>query len=270
LYSYPFSGTDNFFKQFTVDGTGVHALTTAGTASAMTNEVDFSMAAAGTQIYTSSGNVWDSTTKQLLPTIPLAIYNISSNPNAVAVAVDPTLTRVYYGGNQTAGLLVTAYDTKTLSTQASLNFGPQSGLYTTNLTRWGRDGFSFLDGTSLILFRSSVLAGTAPPAPSLAFTVADHAYGDASFSVNATSNSQGAMTYSVLSGPATVSGSMVTITGAGQVQLQVFQAASGDYTTATKVATFQVTPAVLTLKANDATRTYGAANPTFSGSRAGR
>ena len=268
LYSYPFSATDNFFKQFTVDGTGVHVLATTGTASASTNESDFSIKAAGTQIYTSSGNVWDSTTKQLLGTIPLSIYNYTSAPS-VEISVDPTSTRVYYGGPQTEGLLVTAYDTKTLSSQASLNFGNQAGVYITDLMRWGTDGFSFLNGTSLVLFRSSVLAGTTPLAPSLALTVADHAYGDTSFSVNATSNSPGAVTYSVVSGPATLSGNMVTITGAGQVKLQVVQASTSGYTTATQVATFQVAPAVLTIKANDATRSYGATNPAFSGSVSG-
>ncbi len=164
LYSAPFSTTDNFFNQFTVSGASINALTTTATASTITNESDSSIAAAGTQIYTTSGNVWDSTNKHLLGTIPTSLYG-GLTP---AIAVDPALTRVYYGGLQTSGLVVTAYDTKTLSSQASLNFGNSLSIRPTNLARWGADGFGFLDGSSLILFRSSLLAGTAPaalPAP---------------------------------------------------------------------------------------------------------
>jgi hypothetical protein len=349
LYSYPFSSTDNFFKQFSVDATGVHAITTPGTASKVTNEVDFSIVAAGTQIYTSSGNVWDSTNKQLLGTIPLSIYNLTSNPYAVGIAVEPNGARVYYGCDQAAGVTITAYDAKTLAAQASLSFADTSMLYTTNLSRWGTDGFAFLSGTSLILFRSSALAGTNLLAPSVTFEVPDHIIGDAPFAVNATSNSPGeivytvlsgpatisgntvtitgvgkvvlqaiqgasgaygeaevnatfnvvdsvptlsfsvpdhtygdnpvilsasspstgALTYSVLSGSATVTGNLLTITGAGQVKVQVSQEASGNYAAKTQVATFQVAPAVLTIKASDLTRVYGVTNPSFVGTISG-
>ena len=48
----------------------------------------------------------------------------------------------------------------------------------------------------------------------------DQTYGAAPFGVSATSNSTGAITYSVVSGPATISGSTVTTTGAGSVTLK--------------------------------------------------
>src|SRR5258707_4487459 len=56
-------------------------------------------------------------------------------------------------------------------------------------------------------------------APTITFAVANHTYGDAPFAVSATSNATGAFTYSVVSGPATISGSTVTLTGAGTVVL---------------------------------------------------
>ena len=56
----------------------------------------------------------------------------------------------------------------------------------------------------------------------------------------ATSNSTGAFTYTVVSGPATISGSTVTLTGAGTVVLQASEAADSNYTAATKNATFTV------------------------------
>jgi hypothetical protein len=99
--------------------------------------------------------------------------------------------------------------------------------------------------------------------------IAGKTYGDAPFVVSATSNSGGVVTYSVASGPARVSGSTVTITGAGIVTLQASSAAQGDYAAATRTASFVVAPAQLTLTANDATRFYGGVNPLFSGTITG-
>ena len=84
----------------------------------------------------------------------------------------------------------------------------------------------------------SVVVNPAPP--TITFTVPNHTYGDAPFTVSATSNSTGAMTYSVVSGPATISGATVTLTGAGTVVLQASQAATGNYTLGTQTATFTV------------------------------
>jgi hypothetical protein len=84
------------------------------------------------------------------------------------------------------------------------------------------------------------LYNVAAAAPTIHFTVPNHTYGDAPFAVMATSNSTGAITYAVVSGPATISGSSVTLTGAGTVTLQASQAASADYLAGTQQATFAV------------------------------
>ena len=63
----------------------------------------------------------------------------------------------------------------------------------------------------------------------------------------ATSNSTGAFTYTVVSGPATISGSTVTLTGAGTVVLQASEAADSNYAAATKNATFTVGRATPTI-----------------------
>jgi streptogramin lyase len=64
---------------------------------------------------------------------------------------------------------------------------------------------------------------------------------DTPFAVSATSNSSGAITYSVVSGPATIAGSTVTLTGiAGTVVLQAAQAASSSYGPGTQNASFTV------------------------------
>src|SRR6202041_2283951 len=76
--------------------------------------------------------------------------------------------------------------------------------------------------------------------PAIVFSVANQTYGAVPFTVAATSNSTGAFTYSVVSGPATISGSTVTLTGAGTVVLSAMQAASGSYTSATVTTSFTV------------------------------
>jgi hypothetical protein len=53
-------------------------------------------------------------------------------------------------------------------------------------------------------------------------------------------NTSGAFTYSVVSGPAIVTGSTATLTGAGSVELQVSQAAGATFSLTTATATFTV------------------------------
>jgi RHS repeat-associated protein len=95
--------------------------------------------------------------------------------------------------------------------------------------------------------------------PTITFSVSNQTYGVAPFAVSASSNSSGSITYSVVSGPATISGSIVTIAGAGTVVLQASQVASGNYTAGTEDASFivnglpvsiTVSPTTATLSAN--------------------
>jgi hypothetical protein len=93
--------------------------------------------------------------------------------------------------------------------------------------------------------------------PAIAFTVANHTYGDAAFTISASSNSTGAFTYSVVSGPATVSGSTVTLTGAGTVVLQASQAADTNYVAATQNVTFTVAAIAPTVSFTVPNHSYG-------------
>jgi hypothetical protein len=84
-----------------------------------------------------------------------------------------------------------------------------------------------------------------PQTPTLTFAaIPSKTFGYPAFAVSASSASSGAITYSVTSGPATISGAMVTLTGAGTVVLGASQAASGDYAAATASTSFTVNPAV--------------------------
>ena len=82
----------------------------------------------------------------------------------------------------------------------------------------------------------------AAEAPTISFSVANHTYGNAPFTVSASSNSSGAFTYSVVSGPATISGNTATLTGGGTVVLQASEAAAGNYAAGSQTATFTVAP----------------------------
>jgi hypothetical protein len=100
--------------------------------------------------------------------------------------------------------------------------------------------------------------------PTISFTVPNHTYGDAAFTVSATSDSTGTFIYSVLSGPAIIAGSTVTLTGSGMVEFQASEAASGNYVAATRNTTFIVAAATPTISFTVVDHTYGDAPFTVS------
>jgi hypothetical protein len=95
---------------------------------------------------------------------------------------------------------------------------------------------------------AQVSVNVAPATPNLVFAnVPAQTYGNQPFTVSATSASSGSVTYSVQSGPATISNNIVTITGVGKVSLAASQAATADYTAANAQTSFEVSPATPTL-----------------------
>lgn len=105
--------------------------------------------------------------------------------------------------------------------------------------------------------------GNALQAQTITFpAIANHIYGDAPFALTATASSGLPVTYSVVSGPATISGSTLSITGVGSVTVQANQAGNGTYSPAAAVQqTFTVAKAVLTVTANSLSRVQGQPNP---------
>jgi len=107
-----------------------------------------------------------------------------------------------------------------------------------------------------------------PPAnPTITFNNVTKTYGDASFSVAATSNSSGGITYSITSGSqyaSITSGGQVTILGAGTVTIKASQAAATGYNAGSATATLTINKANLTAKADNKSRVYNTANPTFT------
>jgi subtilase family serine protease len=96
-------------------------------------------------------------------------------------------------------------------------------------------------------------------------------YGVGSITLTATGGGSGnPVTYAVLSGPGTVSGSTLTITGAGSIVVQASQAGNSSYAAATPVdATVTVLPRPLTVVANNQAVAKGAAIPTLTGTLTG-
>src|ERR1700687_63550 len=93
-------------------------------------------------------------------------------------------------------------------------------------------------------------------------SLADKTYGDAPFSLNATVSSGLAISFTITAGPATVSGSTLTITGAGSVSVRADQPGNDSFNPAQSVTqSFNVAKANATVALTNLTQTYtGAAH----------
>jgi hypothetical protein len=96
----------------------------------------------------------------------------------------------------------------------------------------------------------------------------DRTYGDAPFTVSASASSGLPVSFSIVSGPATIAGETVTITGVGTVVIEATQAGDANYSPATPIEqSFNVAKAEQTITFGAlADRTYGDAPFTVSAS----
>ncbi len=197
-----------------------------------------------------------------------------SAPGSAGYGAGVTLTATVASTAGTPGGIVTFYSGSTSVGTGTLNGGGVATLTTTTLpvgtdtltASYGAAG-NFAASTSP---SSSITVNVA--AQTITFpAIAAHAYGSAPFAVTASSNLGNSypVTITVQSGPAVISGGIVTVTGVGTVVLQATQAGNTEYNAATATQSFQVIPAPLTVAANNVTRSYGAANPAFSGTVSG-
>ena len=90
-------------------------------------------------------------------------------------------------------------------------------------------------------------------------------YGNTPFTVSATASSGLPVTYS-LTGPATINGNTITITGAGTITVTATQAGDDAYSSATATQTINVAKKALTVTADGKTRLYGAPDSSFTAS----
>ena len=95
-------------------------------------------------------------------------------------------------------------------------------------------------------------------------------YGTSPVTLTATATSGLQVTYTVISGPATVNGSVLTITGAGNVVVEADQAGNANWLAAPPVQdTIVVNQAVLTVTADNKTMLDGGSIPPFTASYSG-
>ncbi|HUV70830.1 MAG TPA: putative Ig domain-containing protein [Terracidiphilus sp.] len=183
-----------------------------------------------------------------------------------AVPATATYNSAYVGSAAaTGGAGALTYSVLTGALPTGLSLNPATGAITGTPTAVGNFAFTVKAADA---FGDSLTQGYSitvnPATPILAFVaIAAHTYGDAPFSVSASSASAGVVTYSVTSGPATIAGNLVTITGAGTVVLGASQAATTNYTSATASTSFTVNPETPTLTfAAIPTQTFG--DPSFT------
>ncbi len=178
----------------------------------------------------------------------------SSTTTTLTVSANPTSSS--YGNQVVLTAVLTPYILGACSTDGQSVAFSQNGvsLGTGNLS----SGVATLDVTSLPIgtdvvdasFRGhltlSASSGTtslavSPISPQLSFPViANQILGTTSLNISAISTSPGAVSYSVLSGPAAIAGSVLTPIGVGTVVLQASQIAAGNYSAAEAQTSFAV------------------------------
>jgi Immunoglobulin domain/Immunoglobulin I-set domain len=221
----------------------------------------------------NSGSVYTVTVTNPGGTVTSAPATLTVNTTPLIVTQPANQT---VNAGQTATFSVTASGTAPLTYQWYKNGtaigGATTNTYTTPATVIGDSGSLF---TVIVTNTAGTATGgpatlTVNSAPTLTFApIAPQTYGNPPFTVSATSASNGAVTYTVVSGPATISGNTVTLTGVGPVVLSASQAPSGSYTSATATTTFTVAPEATTLTFAPITpQTYGNAPFTVSATSA--
>ena len=176
-------------------------------------------------------------------TLPAATAETAYSQTVTASGGTPPYTYAVTGGALPAGL--------SLSSGGVISGTPTaSGSFSFTVTVTDSSGSKVTASYTL-----TVNAGTA----TLTFAaVPAQTYGNPPFMVSARSASTGAITYSVVSGPATVVAStgVVTLMGAGAVTIEASQAAAAGYNSATAMTTIQA--------AKQATQTSVSASPTVA------
>jgi RHS repeat-associated protein len=216
----------------------------------------------------STSNVVDLTSVNTTPTLTLVS---SSNPSTYGSSVTftatissgPTGTLAFYDGNA-------SLDNETISGNTASYTTSTLSVGTHNITvRWNGNS------TYSPVYSSAVTQVVTQGNPNLTITpIATQTFGVSPITVSATSASTGTITFGVTSGPATISGSTLTITGAGTVVLTASQVATTDYFATTTSASFIVSKATptLSLATSGTPSTYGGSvtfTATFAGGPSG-
>ena len=188
------------------------------------------------QTVTFTATVAGTTQATPVPTGTVSLVNNSTSPATPLGAID--LVANGSGTFTTSALAAGSYSvTATYSADSNYNASSSSAMALT-ITEGASQTISF------------------SPLPTVT-------YGVSAITLGATASSGLPVSYSV-SGPANITGSTLTVTGTGSVTVTASQFGNSIYAPATAASqSFTVSPAVLTVTANNASRVYGAANPAF-------
>ena len=243
------TGTGPFTYQWYLNGVAINGATSSSYTTSATSGSD-------------NGSVYTVAVTNPGGTVMSSPYTLTVN-TPVAITGQPASQTVTVG--QTATFTVASTGTGPFTYQWYLNgaaiSGATSSSYTTPATTLNSNGSTYTVAVTNVVgtVTSTVGTLTVNAIPTLSFaTIPAQTYGAAPFAVSATSVSTGTVAYTVVSGPATITGNTVTLTGKGTVVLSASQAASGNYLPATATTSFTVAAEVPTLTfASIPTQTYG-------------
>jgi len=280
------SGKINFTANgSTITSCGAVAVNSAGLANCTT-----SMLAAGsdpiTATYTGDSNFTVATQGAAIQTVTVttattaAIASLNYSPSSQTVLLSATVTSgsgtvnvgtvtftIFNGGSPVGVATVSGTVTSgAASATYPLPAGTVVGPYTIQAVYNASAPFATSsDSTHSLTVNaaSQTISFTAPATPVV--------YGVSPITLVATGGSSGnAVVFSVVSGPGTVSGSTLTITGVGTVVVASNQAGNANYTAATQATqSIVVNKPALTVTVNPATGVYGVAFPAFTGTLSG-
>ncbi|MDB6092492.1 MAG: type sorting protein [Verrucomicrobia bacterium] len=178
---------------------------------------------------------------------------------SVAPSVATPITLSATDGNSDALTYITASAPASGTlTGTGANLSYNSGGFTggDSLTYVAFDGYVFSNLATVTLnVGTAAQTITFPP-------IASHVFGDAPFTIGATASSGLPVTFAILSGPASISGNTVTITGAGSVTVQAAQAGNASFSAVTANQSVAVAPATASVVLSNLTAAFdGSAKP---------
>ena len=220
-----------------------------------------------TTMVLSSFAVWNSTLSAADVTSLGTVANVLAAKTSQTVSFDPISVKTFgdapftVGASASSGLPITF---SVVSGPATVNGGTVTitgaGAVTLQASQAGDATYFAASANQSFTVNKASQTVTFDP-------VTDRTYGDEPFSISASASTAQPITFSVISGPATVNGNTVAITGAGTVTLQASQAGDANYSAASANQTFKIIKANQTVSFDSvADKTYGDAPFTVSAS----
>jgi hypothetical protein len=206
----------------------------------------------------------------------ISVSGTALTQNSQTITFNPAITSYTYSPSGTFAVSATA------SSSLAVNFASTTssicsvsgstvtilsvGICTIEATQAGNTNYSAATPVSVNFTIN-------PASQTISFTPSTSpvTFGGSPISLSATGGASGnAIVFSVVSGPGSINGSTLSVSGVGTILVAANQAGNTNYTVATQVTqNVVVNLAVLTIAANNATKVYGTANPSFTGSMMG-